>query len=84
MSLTERGGRSSNCNIVSIIVRNIRIELTFRVKGPCSPHSVGVGDGELMEEAVVALNEDIELDEVLKPRIEREALIVKVVNVRID
>jgi hypothetical protein len=84
LSLTERGGRSSNYNIVRIIVSNIRIEPTFRVKGPCSPQSVGIGDEELVEATVGVLNKVIVLDEVLVPGVEREGLLFKIVNVRID
>jgi hypothetical protein len=84
LSLTERGGRSSNYNIVSIIVSSIRIEPTFRVKGLCSPQSVGIGDEEPVEATVGALNKVIELDEVLEPGVEREEPLFKVVNVRVD
>jgi hypothetical protein len=54
------------------------------VKGPCSPQSVGIGDEELVEATVGALNKAIELDEVLEPGAERGELLLKVVNVRID
>lgn len=54
------------------------------MKGPCSPQSVGIGDEELVEATVGALNKVIELDETLEPGVEREELLLKVVNLRID
>lgn len=54
------------------------------MKAPCSPQTVGSGDEELVDEAVVALNEVMELAEALELEVGSEALLIKVVNVRID
>jgi hypothetical protein len=69
---------------VSINIPKNRVTLTFRVKAPCSPQSVGSGDMGLVDEAVVALSTVMELAEVLKLKVESEALLIKVVNVRIN
>jgi hypothetical protein len=69
---------------VSINAPKNRVTLTFKVKAPCSPQSVGSGDVGLVDEAVVALGAVMELAEVLKLKVESEAVLIKVVNVRID
>lgn len=69
---------------ISINVFDNRIALTFKVKAPCSPQTVGVADEEVMDEAVVALSAVTELEERLELEGETEALLIKVVNVRID
>jgi hypothetical protein len=69
--------------LTSSVLKN-RVARTFKVKAPCSPQTVGFGNEELVDEAVVALTTAMELIDVLELNIESEGLLIKVVNVRID
>jgi hypothetical protein len=60
------------------------IALTFKVKEPCSPQKVAVGDEGLAKETVVAISEAVELIDILDVKVESDTLLAKVVNVRID